>query len=183
MIYRLFLKLIWHVRLGGASVFRGCPVIRTGGKKSTIEIGHHFTAISRVRDNPIGVMQPVIVRTVADGAMIRIGDNVGMSGCTISAAKSITIGNHVLIGSGALIMDTDFHCLPLGGDSQTENTSKGVCAPVNIGNHVFIGARAIVLKGVKIGDGAVVGAGAVVVDDVPAGAWVAGNPAKIIRQS
>lgn len=50
-----------------------------------------------------------------------------------------------------------------------------------IGKNVFIGARSIVMKGVTIGDGAVVGAGSVVTKDVPANAIVAGNPAKIVK--
>jgi acetyltransferase-like isoleucine patch superfamily enzyme len=54
--------------------------------------------------------------------------------------------------------------------------------PVRIGDHVWIGARAAVLKGVTIGDGAIVAAGAVVVDDVPAGALAAGVPARIVRE-
>ena len=56
--------------------------------------------------------------------------------------------------------------------------SKG---SVEIGNDVWVGCNAIILSGVKIGDGAIVGAGSVVTKDVPAYAIVAGNPAKIIR--
>lgn len=53
-------------------------------------------------------------------------------------------------------------------------------APVHIGNRVFIGANATVMMGVAIGDGAVIGAGAVVTKDVPAGAVVAGVPARVV---
>ena len=52
--------------------------------------------------------------------------------------------------------------------------------PVFIEDDVFIGARAMVLKGVRIGKGAVVGAGAVVTKDVPPNAIVAGNPARVV---
>jgi acetyltransferase-like isoleucine patch superfamily enzyme len=50
-----------------------------------------------------------------------------------------------------------------------------------IGDDVFVGMEALVLKGVTIGDGAVVGAGAVVTQDVPPRAVVAGNPAQVVR--
>ncbi len=53
--------------------------------------------------------------------------------------------------------------------------------PVKIGNHVWIGTRVTILKGVNIGDGAVIAAGSVVTKDIPAGSLAAGVPAKIIR--
>jgi acetyltransferase-like isoleucine patch superfamily enzyme len=53
---------------------------------------------------------------------------------------------------------------------------------VRIGDHVWIGARAAVLKGVTIGDGAIVAAGAMVTHDVPARALVAGVPARLVRE-
>lgn len=56
----------------------------------------------------------------------------------------------------------------------------GRIAPVSIGANAFVGASAIILPGVTVGDGAIVGAGSVVRHDVPAGAVVAGNPAKVI---
>ena len=70
-------------------------------------------------------------------------------------------------------MDRDYHKL----ESETE-----VYKPVTIGNHVWIGCRCLILKGVTIGDGAVVAAGSVVTRDVPGGALVGGNPAKIIKE-
>ena len=71
-------------------------------------------------------------------------------------------------------MDRDYHKI----NADSENTS-----PVNIGNHCWIGCNSIVLKGVSIGDGAVVAAGSVVTKDVPPGALIGGNPAKIIREN
>ncbi|MBR3611436.1 MAG: hypothetical protein IKL57_08290 [Oscillospiraceae bacterium] len=53
--------------------------------------------------------------------------------------------------------------------------------PVVIGKYVWIGARSTILPGVKIGDGAVIGAASVVTKDVPNGAVVGGNPARIIK--
>ena len=52
-----------------------------------------------------------------------------------------------------------------------------------IGNHVWIGMRAIILKGVTVGDGAVIAAGAVVTHDVPANTLVGGVPARVIREN
>ena len=61
-----------------------------------------------------------------------------------------------------------------------EKEEAGVLYAPVIGNNVSIGASAIILGRVKVGDNAVIGAGAVVVQDVPADATVAGNPAKLI---
>ena len=83
-----------------------------------------------------------------------------------------------IFGSGALVMDNDFHH---PGENWSWNTDCTKNArPVVIGRGVFVGARAIILKGVTIGDRAVIGAGAVVVRDVPAGMVAAGNPARIL---
>lgn len=142
-----------------------------------------FFAISRMKDNPIEVPHCVIIRTVASDAKIVIGDDVGLSGCVVCATKSICIGNRVKIGSGALIVDSDLHSLAQDVRlrlQEEQNGSKGKCCPIVIGDDVFIGARAIVLKGVNIGRGAIVGAWAVVVKNVPDGATVVGNPARIV---
>lgn len=159
-------------------VLRGRPII-IKRRHSLIRIGEHFIACSDPRCNSLGVSQPVFIRTNEHGASIIIGNNVGMSGCTISAHKSITIGDRVLIGSGALIMDSDAHSL----DAAARRTGAGGEAkPVVIEDDVFVGARAIILKGVRLGRGAIVGAGAVVSKNVPEYCIVAGNPARVVRQ-
>lgn len=166
------------VRYRWSWLLRGRPLI-IARRGSCISIGANFTACSDPRFNSIGVIQHVLIRTCTQGASIKIGDNVGMSGCTVSAHESIIIGNHVLIGSGALITDSDAHSLDveerrigIGGESK----------PVVIEDDVFIGARAIILKGVTIGKGAVVGAGSVVAADVPPFSVVVGNPAQVVRK-
>jgi acetyltransferase-like isoleucine patch superfamily enzyme len=107
-------------------------------------------------------------------ARIEIGD-----GTAIGDRTEIHAGNRVSIGTGCNIswdvniLDRDYHKL---------ESDQEVIAPVHIGDRVWIGCRAIILKGVTIGDGSVVAAGSVVTRDVPAGALVAGNPAKVIRE-
>lgn len=91
--------------------FYGLPCISIAGSGSSISIGRRFIACSEGRNNSLGVFQPVILKTVGRGATIRVGEDVGISGSTISAATSIIIGNHVLIGSGCLINDTDSHAV------------------------------------------------------------------------
>lgn len=84
-----------------------------------------------------------------------------------------------MIGAGACIWDTDFH--PLDPHQRREHQTRDACsAPVCIEDDVFIGARALILKGVRIGWGAVIGAGAVVTKNVEACQIAAGNPAKIV---
>jgi acetyltransferase-like isoleucine patch superfamily enzyme len=160
--------------------FYGLPFISVAGRGSSIVVGRRFIACSDVKHNSLGVFQPVIIKTVRHGAKITIGDDVGVSGCTISSATSITIGNHVLLGSGCLVTDSDAH--PIDPDERRMG-GGGISKPIVIEDDVFVGARAIILKGVTIGKGSVVGAGAVVAKSVPPYSIVVGNPAKIVGDS
>ena len=169
-----------RVRWSPSWRFYGLPFIRVGGRGSRIVIGRRFVANSKLSRNSFGIIQRVVVRTVGHGAEILIGDNVGISGCTVSAAKSIRIGNNVLVGSGVIISDSDAH--PIDPQDRLWGTGGG-CASVVIEDDVFIGARAIILKGVTIGKGSVVGAGAVVAKSIPPFSIVVGNPAKVIGDS
>ena len=163
----------WHATW----VFRGWPVIwKAPG--ADIRIGRNVVFISKPRFNAWGVIQPVVIMAERQGATVVIGDDTGLSGCTISAIELIEIGKAVLIGSGVVITDNDAHPLTPEGRRHRRDI---VGRPVRIGDGVLLGARSIILKGVTIGDYAVVGAGSVVTRDVPAYAVVAGNPARFIR--
>jgi acetyltransferase-like isoleucine patch superfamily enzyme len=95
----------------------------------------------------------------------------------LCAGCGIVIGDGVLIGAGALIIDNDFHSWD--GVKWVGDTISGSKA-IYVHDYVFIGARAIILKGVTLGTGAVVGAGAVVAKDVAPFTIVGGNPARVI---
>lgn len=112
------------------------------------------------------------------GPSILIGDHsfVG-SGVEFNIIEKIEIGAHALIASGCRFIDHDHGLAP----GVPMGVQPSVSAPIRIGRDVWIGANAVVLKGVAIGDGAVVGAGSVVTHDVPARAIVAGVPAKLVR--
>ncbi|MEM1223328.1 MAG: acyltransferase [Verrucomicrobiota bacterium] len=145
--------------------------------KGSITIGTNFTACSKVSQNDLGVAQPVVLRAIRPGAKITIGNDVGMSGCSLCAMGEIRVGDRCLIGSGAIICDSDLHPMQPGYRRRPEFATW---KPVILEEDTFIGARSIVLKGVRVGKGAVVGAGALVTKDVPEYAIVGGNPAKVI---
>lgn len=107
-------------------------------------------------------------------AVLSIFDNVAIGDRTeIHIGSHCEIGENTLISWDCCIIDRDYHKL---------GTEESV-APIKIGKNVWIGCRSLILKGVTIGDSAVVAAGSVVTKDVPARAMVAGNPAKIIKEN
>jgi len=165
------------VRLRAGWHLSGRPLFRVRGRGAKIRIGTGFSALSRSTYNAIGVSQPVIITAYRDNSVVEIGDDVGMSGCSITAEERIQIGSRVNIGAGVLIMDTDAHPLSPTG---RQNNIPARTASVIIEDDVFIGARAIILKGVHIGSGAIIGAGSVVVKDVASMTIVGGNPARPI---
>lgn len=114
-------------------------------------------------------------------ARIQIGDHFRASGVTLCAASAITIGDRVTMGANAIVVDTDFHSLnPRKRFSPQGDKEDAQAAPVRVGNDVFVGMNTMILKGVSVGNGAVIAAGSVVTKDVPDGAIVGGNPARLI---
>lgn len=108
---------------------------------------------------------------IAEKATLSLAGGYINHDARISCSQAISIGEGTIIAEEACIMDTDHHQL------HGSRTS----APISIGKKVWIGARCMVLKGVTIGDGAVIAAGAVVTRDIPAGALAGGVPARVIR--
>lgn len=171
-LFCIWKGLSWHPSWR----FWGLPLIQMR-KRGSIRIGDHFVACSNPRHNSLGVFQRVTLKTLRPEARIIIGDYVGISGATVSAASRITIGNHVLIGTGVIITDSDAHPIH-PADRSCPGATK--VQEVNIENDTFIGARSLILKGVTIGRGSVVGAGSVVTRNVVPFSVVVGNPAKVV---
>lgn len=166
-------------QIGRGTVWLGMPILSlTPG--SCLEIGDRCLICSRSSQTALGVSHPVILRTLRTNAQLRIGSGVRMSGTTICAAERVTIGDYCVIGADVIIADTDFHALDPAIRTSTMDASHATTSPVEIEAHIFIGGRSIILKGVKIGQGAVIGAGSVVTSDIPPGVIVAGNPARVI---
>ncbi|BAU55377.1 acyltransferase [Mucilaginibacter gotjawali] len=113
------------------------------------------------------------------GPAIVIGNNVFIgANCEFNISESISIGNDCLIASGSRFIDHD-HGTKLNKLMRQQPAKHG---PIVIGNDVWIGCNTTVLKGVGIGDGAIIAAGAVVTKSVlPNEIW-AGVPAKKIGE-
>jgi maltose O-acetyltransferase len=147
--------------------------------------GRHVRTLAAPRIDNLGCIvigSNVLIRSVnvpvelatAPGATLRIGDGTRINyGVSIAAARSVDVGARVRIGPYAMIVDTDFH-------DAYDRSARPAGTAVTIGDDAWIGAKASVLKGVRIGQGAIVGVGAVVTRDVPAFAVVAGVPARQI---
>mgnify|MGYP006291276555 CR=1 FL=1 len=144
------------------TIGRGRPWPRLKNEAGTMELGRVFLAAgTRLWSHKEGIL--------------RIGDDTVLDeGAEIIAWQDVSIGSACYVGWDALILDTDLHGR---NDAPVRNR------PVQIGHNVRIGCRAIVLKGVTIGDGAVVHPGAIVTRDVPAGGQAVSPCARPLEQS
>lgn len=150
------------------------------GSPQRIKIGNNVIINSDENINPTSGFHHTHLCAAEHGSII-IGNNVGMSHVNITSHNHIEIQDDVMLGSGVKIWDTDFHSLDYETRIHKGDTGART-APIMIKKGAFIGACAMILKGVTIGEYAVIGAGAVVTKDVPCNEVWAGNPAKFIRR-
>ena len=176
--YKIMMKIL-HIKYGKKLLLKGCPVIfnKRGG---TLEIGNDVCIKSSFLSNLVGLYSRTIIVTRTSQADIHIGDHVGISGATIYARESITIGEHTNIGGNAKILDNDFHPVEIEARNRDCKEKIGT-KPVVIGKNCFIGCNTLILKGTQLGDGCVVGAGAVVSGKFPPNSVIVGNPGKVIK--
>lgn len=113
---------------------------------------------------------------VFKGGLLRFGPGATNMGLKIVCSEKIWIGDHTRIGRDVWIRDNN------GGHKIIQVGYKDK-APVIIGNYVWICSGAQIMKGVTIGDGAVISANSVVTSNVPAHSIVAGNPAKVVAEN
>lgn len=162
----LFLK----VRYWGA-----CKIPWMNSLKGSIDI-------SIGKNGSLTVMQYLISNgdlhiRVSDNACISIGKNVFFNhNCSLTAKETITIGDNAVIANNVVIVDHDHQFGSFGV------TNGYTVAPVCIKENVWIGANSVILKGVTIGEGAIIAAGSVVNKNVPAQELWGGVPAKCIKK-
>ncbi len=147
------------------SFFKAETQVRIIKKNATIIVGQHVQLHRCVKLSAWGNEYH---------SEIIIGDHTAIGDRTeIHAGKRVEIGSRCNIAWDVCIIDRDYHKF----NSQVEKIE-----PVKIGNDVWIGCNSIILKGVTIGDGAVVAAGSLVTKSVPPKTLVGGNPARVLKQ-
>ena len=153
-----------NIRIGEAvTIASGASLEATDG--GVIVVGRNFS---------LGANARVIARR---GGRIVIGDDVFLGeGVFVVALESVVIESDALIAEYVVIRDQD-HSL----SSRPIRAAGFETAPIHIGKDVWIGAKASVLRGAKIGDGAVIGAHAIVKGKISANALAVGAPARCVR--
>ena len=147
-----------HIKLRVYHLIAPSTSINAFGKDSQIEFG------AKVHIRPH-------VELRASGGKLLLADRVFINrNCVICSHDRIELGTRVTIGPNTCIYDHDH------GEKE-----QFITEPVIIGDNVWIGANATILKGVTIGENAIVAAGSVVTKDVPANSVVGGVPAKFLK--
>jgi len=167
LIRLAWLKLRWRGRLKTDGIAFVCPDVTFEiGPNAVVHLGRwswlgHGTKI-RCHEGVISI-----------GAKTVMGQE-----CTISAYQHVKIGRECVIADRVMFIDFDHGAVEVDRPIRLQGIYK---RDVNVGNNVWIGYGACILRGVSVGDNAIIGANSVVTKDVPANAVVAGLPAKIIR--
>lgn len=158
------------------------PVIVGRWPGSRIRIGAGASLVSSARRaTACTLYAPVRLRTFSATASIELAEGVQLNGTAITArSQRIRIGERAMIAPNCVITDSDFHA-PWPAERRQTDPGFERDAPVSIGRHVWIGMGCLILKGVTIGDGALVAAGSVVTRDVAPGAVVGGVPASPLK--
>lgn len=115
-------------------------------------------------------VDPVLLSAYA-GARLRIGEGNFLNGCQISCKERVSTGRHTWIGPGSRIYDADQHDFDADRPERSE--------PVTLGDHVWVASDVTILRGVRIGDHAVIGTRSLVTRDVPAHKLAYGIPARV----
>jgi acetyltransferase-like isoleucine patch superfamily enzyme len=166
--WRLDRRHLWAALLRRQATSAGWGLLAEG----RVRVSRPASSTRLALGDQVYVYRDVSFFLDGEGATIEVGDRTYLNRRTeIVAMEKVTIGRDCLISWDVSIADTDYH--QVDGAPAT--------APVSIADLVWIGARATVLKGVTIGEGAIVAAGAVVTQDVPPRTLAAGVPARVVK--
>lgn len=176
-----------NVRVGSSQIGSGCSV-RFDRERSDVAL----TIGDRCQLHNEFVFESVAGR-------ISVGDGVFINGGTkVISLASIDIEDHVMIAWGCTIYDHDAHSIsfldriadhehqfvdfPTGDLMRTKDWTCVRSAPIRICKYVWLGFDVVVLKGVTIGEGAIIGARTVVTKDIPPWTIAAGNPGRVVKE-
>lgn len=146
--------------------------------RSKVVIGNNCRINSGFANNAVGGYRRTGIWVGPDGNLV-IAHNVGISNSTLVCTNSVTIEEGVFIGGDCNIYDTDFHAINSKARLNKVRASVKTAAVV-LKRNCFIGAHTTILKGVTIGEAAVIGAGSMIVKSIPDEEIWAGNPARVI---
>ena len=164
----------WGVKLGKGVTFLGFSRVLN---MNNIQIGDKTRIISGIRNN-VGRSNKTVFETGQTGEIL-IGNNVGISNCTMISQNCIQIDNQVYIGGGTRIYDNDFHSIDI--KTRIDNPTQIPSAKIHIMSGVFIGGHCTILKGVTIGENSVIGSNSLVTKNIPENEIWGGVPAKKIK--
>jgi acetyltransferase-like isoleucine patch superfamily enzyme len=162
-----WLKLRWRGRLATDGLAFVCPGVKFEiGRNARVVLGRwswigHGTKI-RAHEGEVLI-----------GAKTVLGQE-----CTISAYQHVSIGRECILADRVMLIDFDHGVVEVERPIRLQGIYK---RDVHVGHNVWIGYGACILRGVGIGDNAIVGTSAVVTRDVPDNAVVAGVPARVLR--
>lgn len=175
---RKFHFLLWinGIDTYGVNACNGCPIIEIQ-KGAKVEFGRNIWL-----NNYLYTSWNARCKIyVGENAILSIGNDTGLNGTLIYCSQKIEIGQHVAIGGGTRIFDTDFHPLDWALRRRTSKNEYIQKSPITIEDDVFIGTGCIIGKGVTIGARSIIGAGSVVTKSIPPDCIAAGSPCRVIR--
>jgi acetyltransferase-like isoleucine patch superfamily enzyme len=153
-----------HLRLGETWEKNGyLPSMFKMGDNAILKVNGNFNIFSGFKVS------------INEGATLEIGDGYANYNVNIACFEKIKIGKNVIISENVSIRDSDNHKMLYSGYEMSK--------PIIIDNHVWIGMNVTILKGVHIGDGAIIAAGSVVTRDVPKHCLFGGVPARLIKEN
>ena len=117
---------------------------------------------------------------VNEGAVLKMGSGYMNYDCIVDVFSSVSIGHDVVISERVVIRDADNHTIWEEG-ALVDKEAKPKAVPIAIEDHVWVGMNVSILKGVTIGEGAMMAAGSVVNKDIPAHCLAGGVPAKVLK--
>jgi len=185
--------MLRHILVTAIDSMLGWKARRSGAVKIGRGTTIAWRRLKQVPGNLLSVGEDSIIHAdisfEESGGQIQIGSRTFVGRSDLVCYRSLVIGDDVIMSWGITVVDHDSHSTEWAmRRNDVRDWGKGrknwehiAHAPVVVGNKAWVGFNASILKGVTIGEGAVIGAGSVVTRDIPPYSVAVGNPARVVR--